>query len=46
MGNFDTLGPRGQQTIMRKVPVTAGSGFVVNDRVVSKHDIFDCRKLT
>lgn len=46
MGNFDTLGPGGQQTIIRKVPVTAGSGFVVNDRVVSKHDILDCSKLT
>jgi len=46
VGNFNTHGPMGQQTIIRKVPVSAGNGFVINDRVVNKHDILDCSKAT
>ena len=33
-------------TIIRKVPITSGSGFVVNDRVVGKHDILSCNKVS
>ena len=44
IGEYQTLGPRGQTTIIRKIPVTAGSGFVFNDRVVGKHDILSCSK--
>jgi len=47
IGGYQTLGPkRLQRTIVRKVPVTAGSGMVINDRVNGKHDILDCSKVT
>ena len=46
IGESQTLGPRGQMTIIWKVPITAGSGFVVNDRVVGKHDILSCDKVS
>lgn len=46
LGSYQILGPRpGQRDIVRKVPVTAGSGLVINSRVVSKHDILDCAKI-
>ena len=47
IGGYQTLGPKKlQRTIIRKVPVTAGSGMVINDRVTGKHDILDCSKIT
>jgi len=47
LGVYQTLGPRPrQQTLVRKVPVTASSGNVINDRVVGKHDILDCSKIS
>ena len=33
-------------TSIRKVPISAGSGFVVNDRVVGKHDILSCNMVS
>ena len=46
LGIYQTLGPRPrQQTLIRKVPVTARNGNVINDRVVGKHDILDCSKI-
>ena len=45
IGGYQTLGPKKlQRTIVRKVPVTAGSGMVINDRVTGKHEILDCSK--
>ena len=47
LGTYQTLGPRPrQQTLIRKVPVTASAGSVLNDRVVGKHDILDCSKVS
>ena len=46
IGEYQTIGPKGQMTIIRKVPVTAGSGFVKNDRVVNKHDLLGGDKTT
>jgi hypothetical protein len=46
LGTYQTLGPRPrQQTLIRKVPVNASSGSVINDRMVGKHDILDCSKI-
>ena len=47
IGGYQTLGPRRlQRTVIRKVPVTAASGSVINDRVSGKHDILECSKVT
>ena len=41
LGSFDTLGPRGEQNIIKKVPVSSDWGYVVFDSVVSEHDYID-----
>jgi hypothetical protein len=46
IGSYQTLGPRpGQKDIVRKVPVNASSGAVINSRIVSVHDLLDCAKI-
>ena len=44
LGSFDTLGPRGEQNIVKKVPVTSDFGYVIFDSVVSEHDYIDVSK--
>ena len=44
LGAFDTLGPRGEQNIVKKVPVSADWGYVIFDSVVSEHDYIDVSK--
>ena len=44
LGSFDTLGPRGEQNIIKKVPVSSDWGYVVFDSVVSEHDYIDVSK--
>ena len=44
LGAFDTLGPRGEQNIIKKVPVSADWGNVIFDSVVSEHDYIDVSK--
>jgi hypothetical protein len=44
LGSFDTLGPRGEQNIVKKVPVSSDWGYVIFDSVVSEHDYIDVSK--
>ena len=44
LGSFDTLGPRGEQNIVKKVPVTSDWGYVIFDSVVAEHDYIDVSK--
>ena len=44
LGAFDTLGPRGEQNIVKKIPVSADWGYVIFDSVVSEHDYIDVSK--
>lgn len=44
LGAFDTLGSRGEQNIVKKVPVSADWGYVIFDSVVSEHDYIDVSK--
>ena len=44
LGSYQTLGPTQQGTIIRKIPVNASNGSVINDRQVSQHDTLDCRR--
>ena len=44
LGGFDTLGARGEQNILKKVPVSADFGYVIFDSVVSEHDYIDVSK--
>ena len=45
LGNFTTIGPRGEESIIRKVPVSSDFGFMITDRNTSNHDYLECSKL-
>ena len=40
------MGPRGETTIIKKVPVTSGYNEVIFDTVTSSSDFLDCSKQT
>ena len=44
MGTYQTLSPINNNNVVRKVPVSVGNGFVINDRQVSQHDTLDCSR--
>ena len=46
IGCFTTIGPRGESTIIKKIPVSAEFGYMVMDRSTSQHDYLDCGKTT
>ena len=46
LGNYNTLGSRGESTIIKKVPVTAGYNEMIFDTVTSGNDYLDCSKQT
>ena len=41
IGSFETLGVRGESTIIKKVPVTSSFGYLIVDSVVAQHDKID-----
>jgi len=41
IGSFETLGVRGESTIIKKVPVTSSYGYLIVDSVVANHDKID-----
>ena len=46
IGNFNTIGPRGQSSIIKKVPVTANFNEVIFDQVMASNDFLDCSRQT
>ena len=46
IGNFNTIGPRGQSSIIKKVPVTANFNEMIFDQVMATNDFLDCSKQT
>ena len=46
LGNFTTLGPAGQSSIIKKVPVNANYNQMVFDSMSSSNDFLDCSKQT
>ena len=47
LGNFQTLGARGEQTIIKKVPVSSNQGeMIFSDYTSSGYDMLDCSKQT
>ena len=46
LGNFTTLGPAGQASIIKKVPVNANYNQMVFDSMTSSNDFLDCSKQT
>ena len=46
LSNFNTLGPRGENDIIKKVLTNSDFGYLVIDQVVSDHDYLDCSRMT
>jgi len=46
LGSFHTLGPSGEASIIKAIPVTAGPNHMIFDQVMSGNDYLDCSKQT
>ena len=44
LGGFSTIGPRGENNIIKKIPVTNDFGYAIYDSVVAAHDYVDVSK--
>lgn len=44
LGSFTTLGPRGENNIIKKVPASSDYGCSISDSVVMPHDFIDVSK--
>ena len=46
LGNYNTIGPRGESSIVKKVPVSANKGDIIFDQVLAGNDFGDCSHQT
>jgi hypothetical protein len=46
LGNYNTIGPRGESSIIKKIPVNANKGEYIFDQVLTSNDFGDCSKQT
>ena len=46
LGNFNTIGLRGESSIVKKVPVSANKGDIIFDKVLAGSDFGDCSHQT
>lgn len=46
LSNFNTLGPQGENSIMKKILTTSDFGYIIIDQVVSDHDYLECGRMT
>ena len=46
LGSFKTIGPKGESTIIKKVPVTANPNEMIFSTVTSSSDYLDCSRQT
>jgi hypothetical protein len=46
LGSYTTIGPQGERTIIKKVPVTANQNEMIFDQVMTGNDFSDCSKMT
>ena len=44
LGSFKTIGPRGESTIIKKIPVSSEYGYMIIDRYSTANDYLDCSK--
>ena len=44
LGHFNSLGVRGENTIIKEIPVSSNFGYMILDSVVAPHDKIDCSK--
>ena len=41
LGHFSSIGVRGESSIIKKIPVSSGFGYLIIDSVVAPHDKMD-----
>ena len=46
MSSYNTLGPQGEQNIIKKVSTNADFGYLMIDHIVSDHDYLSCERMT
>lgn len=46
LGNFNTIGPQGESSIIKKIPVIASFGNTIINDTILPHDYLDCSKQT
>jgi hypothetical protein len=46
LGHYNTIGVRGENTIIKKTPVSSGFGYMILDSVVAPHDKIDVSRQT
>ena len=46
LSNYDTLGPQGENSIVKKIITNADFGYLVIDQSVSAHDYLGCARMT
>ena len=46
LGNFNTIGPNSESTIIKKIPVTSDYNQMIFDAVMVGNDFLDCSKQT
>ena len=46
VGSFHTIGPNGEASIIKVIPVTAGPGYMIFDQVTASNDYLDCSRQT
>ena len=46
MCSYNTLGPQGEQNIIKKISTTADFGYLIVDHLVSDHDYLSCERMT
>jgi hypothetical protein len=46
LSNYDTLGPKGENDIIKKVITSADFGYLIVDHMVSDHDFLGCSRMT
>ena len=42
LGNYSTIGPNGERSILEAIAVTAGPGFMIFDQRLAGNDDLDC----
>ena len=46
LGGYNTIGPNGERSILKAIPVTAGPGFMIFDQGLAGNDYLDCSRQT
>ena len=46
LSSFSTIGARGENNIIKKIPITSDFGYLIVDSITSDHDWLDCSGIT